>query len=63
MAAGSFRLPRRQFWADIVYKTDEPMILAEVEIEVEVEGKAERPKIGAEVFIPTNSLQTLPNVG
>ena len=63
MATGSFPLPRRQFWADIVYKTDEPIILAEGDIKVEVEGKAERPKIGAEVFIPTNSLQTLPNFG
>ena len=63
MATGSFNLPRRQFWADFVYKTDEPMVLAEGEIVVEVEGKAERPKIGAEVFIPTNSVQTLPNFG
>ena len=63
MATGSFRLPRGQFWADFVYKTDEPMVLAEGEVEVEVEGKAERPKIGTEVFNPTNSVQTLPNFG
>ena len=61
MATGSFRLPRGQLWANFVYKTDEPMVLAEGEIEVE--GKAERPKIGTEVFIPTNSVQTLPNLG
>ena len=46
MDMGSFPLPRRQFWVDSVYKTDEPMILAEGEIEVEVEVKVERPKIG-----------------
>ena len=46
MASGSFRLPRRQFCADFVYKTDDPMVLAEGEIEVEVEVKFERPKIG-----------------
>ena len=46
MAVGSFRLPRGQLWADFVYQTEELMVLAEGEIEVEVEGKAERPKIG-----------------
>ena len=46
MATGIFPLPRRQFWVDYVYKTDEPMILAEREIEVEVEVKVEKPKIG-----------------
>ena len=29
MATGSFPLPRRQFWADFVYKSDDPMVLAE----------------------------------
>ena len=46
MATGSFRLPRGQLWADSVYKTDDPMVLAEGEIEVEVEVKVGRPKIG-----------------
>ena len=46
MDTGSFPLPRRQFWADFIYKTDEPMILAKGEIEVEVEVKVEMPKIG-----------------
>ena len=46
MAAENFRLPRGQFCADFVYKTDDPMVLAEGEIEVEVEVKVERPKIG-----------------
>ena len=46
MATGSFRLPRGQFCADFVYKTDDPMVLAEGEIEVEVEVKFEKPKIG-----------------
>ena len=46
MATGSFRLPGGQFCADLVYKTDDPMVLAEGEIEVEVEVKFEKPKIG-----------------
>ena len=39
MATGSFRLPIGQLWADFVYKTDNPMVFAEGEIEVEVENK------------------------
>ena len=46
MATGSFRVPRGQLWADFVCNTDDPMVLAEGEIEVEVEVKVERPKIG-----------------
>ena len=46
MAAENFRLPRGKLWADFMYKTDDPMVLAEGEIEVEVEVKVERPKIG-----------------
>ena len=46
MATGSYRLLREQLWADFVYKTDDPIVLAEGEIEVEVEVKFERPNIG-----------------
>ena len=37
--------------------------LVEGEIELEIEGKAERPKIGEEVFIPANAVHTVRNVG
>ena len=50
-------------WADFVHKTDELVVLAEGEIEVEIEGKAERPQIGEEVFIPANAVHTVRNVG
>ena len=39
------------------------MVLAEGEIEVLIEGKVERPKIGEEVFIPANTVHTVRNVG
>ncbi len=52
-----------QVWADFVHKTDELVVLAEGEIEVEIEGKAQRPQLGEEVFIPANAVHTVRNVG
>ena len=60
---GVFRDPPGQVWADFVHKTNELVVLIEGEIEVEIEGKAERPKIGEEVFIPANAVHTVRNVG
>ena len=60
---GVFRDPPGHVWADFVHSTDELVVLAEGEIEVEIEGKAQRPQIGEEVFIPTNTVHTVQNVG
>ena len=60
---GVFRDPPGQVWADFVHKTDELVVLSEGEIEVEIEGKTSRPQIGEEVFIPTNAVHTVRNVG
>ena len=60
---GVFRDPPGQVWADFVHKTDELVVLAEGEIEVEIEGKAQRPQLGEEVFIPANAVHTVRNVG
>ena len=62
-SCGVFHDPPGQVWADFVHRTDELVILAEGEIEVEIEGKVERPKIGVEVFIPANAVHTVRNVG
>ena len=40
---------------------DELVVLAEGEIEVEIEGKVVQPKIGEEVFISANALHTVRN--
>ena len=53
---GVFSDPPCQVWADLVHKTDELVILAEGEIEVEIEGKAERFQIGGMVFIPAKEI-------
>ena len=53
---GVFRDPPGQVWADFVHQTDELVVLAEGEIEVEIEGKAERFQIGGMVFIPAKEI-------
>ena len=60
---GVFRDPPGQVWADFVHQTDELVLLAEGEIEVEIEGKAQRPQIGEEVFILANAVHIVRNVG
>ena len=60
---GVFRDPPGQFWPNFVHKTDELVVLAEGEIEIEIEGKSDRPSIGEEVFIPANAVHTVRNVG
>ena len=60
---GIFKDRPGQVWADIVHKTDELVVLAEGEIEIEIEGKSQRPQIGEEVFKPANALHTVRNVG
>ena len=41
-----FRNSPGQIWANFVHRTDELVVLAEGEIEVEIEGKLHKPKIG-----------------
>ena len=38
---GIFRAPPGQVWADFVHRTDELVMLAEGEIELEIEGKTQ----------------------
>ena len=54
---GVFRDPPGQVWADFVHRTNELIVLAEGEIEVEIEGKAERFQIGEMVFIPAKEIR------
>ncbi|MEY8243728.1 MAG: cupin domain-containing protein [Gammaproteobacteria bacterium] len=60
---GIFKDPSGQVWADFVHKTDELVVLAEGEIEIEIEGKSQVPPIGKEVFIPANARHTVRNFG
>ena len=58
---GIFKDPSGQVWADFVHKTDELVVLAEGEIEIE--GKSQQPPIGKEIFIPAKAKHTVRNVG
>ena len=58
---GIFKDPPGKVWVDLVHRTDELLVLAEGEIEIE--GKSEQPTIGREVFIPANAMHTVRNVG
>ena len=60
---GIFKDPPGKVWADFVHRTDELVVLAEGEIEIEIEGNLQQPPIGEEVFIPSNALHTVRNVG
>ena len=60
---GVFKDPPRQVWADFVHRTDELVVLAEGEIEIEIEGKSQQSQIGDEVFIPANAIHTVRNIG
>jgi len=60
---GVFKDPPGQVWEDFVHRKDEIVILAEGEIEIEIDGKSKRPQIGGEVLIPANVNHTVRNVG
>ena len=60
---GVFKDPPGQVWADFVHRMDELVLLAEGEIEIEIEGKSQQPQIGDEVFIPANVIHPVRNIG
>ena len=60
---GVFKDPPGQVWADFVHFTDELVVLAGGDIEIEIEGKSQQPQIGEEVFIPANAIHTVRNIG
>lgn len=55
--------PPGQLWADFVHSTDELVMLLEGEIEISLQGKTFRPKIGDEVLIPAGTPHTVRNTG
>ena len=60
---GVYKDPPGQVWADFVHRTDELVVLAGGDIEIEIEGKSQQPQIGEEIFIPANSIHTVRNIG
>ena len=60
---GVFKDSPGRVWANFVHRTDELVVLAEGEIEIEIEGKSQQSQIGDEVFIPANAIHTVRNIG
>ena len=60
---GVFKDSPGQVWADFVHRTDELVVLAGGDIEIEIEGKSQQPRIGEEIFIPANFIHTVRNIG
>jgi len=58
---GVFKDPPGQVWADFVHKTDELVVLTEGKIEIEIEGKSQRPQIVEEIFLPVCALHKVRN--
>ena len=59
---GIIRDPPGQIWADFVHREDELVVLAEGEIQIDIEGKSQQLPICEEVFIPANAIHTVRNV-
>ena len=55
--------PPGQEWIDYIHSVDELLMLMEGELEMEMQGRRFRPKLGEEVFIPANVSHTVRNVG
>ncbi len=55
--------PPGKVWKDYTHGVDELLMVAEGELEVEIDGKSRRLKPADEVFIPARALHTVRNVG
>ena len=60
---GIFRDPPGRVWPDFSHSTDELVILAQGQIEIEIEEQIHRTVIGEEIFIPAKAVHTVRNVG
>lgn len=55
--------PPGQVWADYVHDVDELVMVVDGNVEFEIEGKAHRPAVGEELFIPARAKHTVRNLG
>jgi len=55
--------PPGQVWRDFRHDVDELVTLIEGEIEIELEGRRLRPRVGDEVTIPAGARHTVINTG
>lgn len=63
-SAAGYGLTRRgQVWEDYVHSTDEVLMVMEGELELEMQGRTFRPKVGEEILIPAQVKHSVRNVG
>lgn len=55
--------PPGQVWRDYTHPADELLMVMEGELELEIDGRTLRPRLGEEVFIPAGARHTVRNVG
>ncbi len=55
--------PPGQLWENFRHETDELFMVVEGDVEIEMNGKVQRPKIGEEILIPANTVHTVRNAG
>ncbi len=55
--------PPEHVWADYVHDVDELVMVVEVELEFEIDGKRHHPEPGAELLIPARATHTVRNLG
>src|SRR5262249_51072371 len=52
-----------QTWDDFTHATDELVVVLEGEMEFEIAGKVQHPKIGEELLIPADKVHSARNIG
>jgi mannose-6-phosphate isomerase-like protein (cupin superfamily) len=55
--------PPGQVWEDYTHDVDELLMVLEGELELELQGRTWRPRIGEEVLIPARAHHSVRNIG
>lgn len=55
--------PPGQRWEDFAHATDELLMLVEGQLEVEIDGRRQRPEIGEALLIPAGAHHSVRNIG
>ncbi|HXV28457.1 MAG TPA: cupin domain-containing protein [bacterium] len=55
--------PPGQTWENYSHEVDELLMVVEGELELEMQGKVTRPRVGEEILIPAKVLHSVRNIG
>jgi len=62
-SCGVWTDPPGQKWLDYVHQTDELLMVLDGELELTINGRSFRPKMGEEILIPAQTRHSVKNVG